>query len=58
MGEQVTDLIYCLDSSLLVINFLDLTFVLCNGYGICNTAEYIECRILQSVFEKTIAVAK
>ena len=47
-----------LDSSLLAMNFLDLIFVLCNAYGICNTAEYIECRILQSVFEKIIAVAK
>ena len=58
MGEQVADLIYFLDSTLLAMNFLDLTFVLCNGDGICNTAEYIERRILQSVFGKTIAVAK
>ena len=58
MGDQVTDLMSCLDSSLLAMNFLDLIFVLCNAYGICNTAEYIECRILQSVFEKIIAVAK
>ena len=54
MGDWVTDFISCLDSSLLAMNFLDHTFVLCNAYGICNTAEYIECRILQSVFEKLL----
>ena len=66
VGDQITDLMSCLDSALLAMNFLTthlyfvirIEFVICYTHGICNTAEYIECRILQSVFEKTIAVAK